>query len=204
MDGHPLFNPPALEFVSYSPALPSQPSSPPSTFSAPQQLVWAETCVLPATPYLHSSPDGQDNYQSPHFLPFTSTPEQPTTSHSSPSGAEGFSTCREPHLMLARQSAKKRSPHRKKSGRSKKPYPQPQYHHCSYPGCSATYDTLGSLYRHIKGHEPLKPGAKCQRCGKQLSRSDALRRHERSERACENYLSSFKQESGGFEQQHLP
>ena len=124
-DGHPPFDPPALEFISYSPALLSQPSPPPA-LSAPQQLVWAETYVLPATPYLHSSPNDQVNYQSPHLLPLTPTPEQPTTSHSSPSGAEGSSTRREPQSLSTRQSM--RWP-RKKGGHSKKPYPQPQYHH---------------------------------------------------------------------------
>ena len=55
-----------------------------------------------------------------------------------------------------------------------------EHYYCNYPGCSAKFPDLRSRNRHLKAtHQPPDPEAKCQRCGRQMSRPDALRRHER-------------------------
>ena len=63
---------------------------------------------------------------------------------------------------------------------------------CEHPGCLKVYDNLQSLTRHRRKHQPPDPNAKCQYCGRQLSRTDALRRHER---ACEEYLDALRKDS---------
>ena len=65
-------------------------------------------------------------------------------------------------------------------------------HHCKHPGCSRAYETDKGLSRHARTHQPPDPKAKCHHCGQQLSRTDALRRHERS---CQKYLGALREGS---------
>ena len=64
--------------------------------------------------------------------------------------------------------------------------------HCEHPGCSKAFESDKGLARHARTHQSPNPNAKCQHCGLQLSRTDALRRHER---ACEEYLGALREGS---------
>ena len=64
--------------------------------------------------------------------------------------------------------------------------------HCKHPGCSKAYETDKGLSRHARTHQPPDAKAKCHHCGQQLSRTDALRRHERS---CQKYLGALREGS---------
>ena len=78
----------------------------------------------------------------------------------------------------------------KKSRRSTRNHEQKR--HCEHPGCSKAFETDKGLARHARTHQSPNPKAKCQHCGLQLSRTDALRRHER---ACEEYLGALREGS---------
>ena len=67
-----------------------------------------------------------------------------------------------------------------------------QKRHCEHPGCSKAFETVKGLARHARTHQPPTPNAKCQHCGLQLSRTDALRRHER---ACEEFFNALREGS---------
>ena len=159
MDDYPSFNPFTFEISPYAPTSPYQPPSPPLASLPPSRPIWAKTSDLPTAPLPHLA-DGL-LISLPPFVTEQPAPANMHHSGSSPSGGDfiqGTSAASDP-----------REYHKKT-----------HEYHCNHPGCSAKYSTPRSLGRHAKSHLPPDPEAKCQWCRKQFSRTDALRRHERT------------------------
>ena len=156
VDDYPSFNPFTFEISPNAPKLPYQSPSPSLTSLPPSPPTWAKTGDLPTTQFYHLA-DGLLN----SLPPFATEQPAPADMHhsgSSSSGGEGTSAASGPRE------------YRKKA----------HEYHCDHPRCSAKYSTPRSLGRHAKSHLPPDPEAKCQWCRKQFSRTDALRRHERT------------------------
>ena len=156
MDDHPSFNPFTFEILPNAPTSPYQSPSPSLTSLPPSQPTWAKTGDLPTTPFPHLA-DGV-------LPPFaTEWPAPANMHHSGPSPSGGD---------FSQGTSAASSP--------REYYKKAREYHCNHPGCSAKYSTPRSLGRHAKSHLPPDPEAKCQWCRKQFSRTDALRRHERT------------------------
>ena len=168
-DGHPPFHPSTSTHLPNPPTQPSQPSLPLPTLSRSRQPTWAETTHLPMIP---PAPGSQPSLSQP----LQSTFESPTMSHSLPtkinfqeqgSSGSGHQGSRSPSSSRKIQSVQERK--NKRIGR----------YHCDHPGCSSTSSSAKSFKRHELLHQTPNPKAKCGHCGKQMSRMDAVLRHER-------------------------
>ena len=158
-DGHPPFHPSTSD---HPPNLPTQPSLPPLTLllSRLRQPTWPET-TSPLPPAPRSQPEISRPEQSTP-LPLTMLP-----SFVQGSSASDHQESRSPSSSRKIQSAQDKKS--KRIGR----------YHCDHPGCSSTSSTAKSLMRHELLHQTPNPKAKCGHCGKQMSRMDAVLRHER-------------------------
>ena len=159
MDDCPSFNPFTFEISPNAPTLPYQSPSPSLVSLPSSQPTWAKTGDSPTTPISHPA-DGLLI----SLPPFATEQPAPANMHHSgwsPSGGD---------FVQGTSAASGPREYRKKA----------HEYHCNHPGCSAKYSTPRSLGRHAKSHLPPDPEAKCQWCRKQFSRTDALRRHERT------------------------
>ena len=158
MDDYPSFNPFTFEISPNAPKLPCQSPSPSLTSLPPSPPTWAKTSDLPTTQFYHLA-DGLLN-----SLPPLAT-EQPAPANMYHSGSS-------PSGDIVQETSTASGP--------REYHKKAHEYHCNHPGCSAKYSTPRSLGRHAKSHLPPDPEAKCQWCRKQFSRTDALRRHERT------------------------
>ena len=125
-----------------------------------------------------------------HFPPVPSQPAFPTSPGSYPQGftwiedgpVSGHAPTMGTDMPLASSNTR--------ASRSMRNHRQ--LRHCKHPGCSKAYETDKGLSRRARTHQPPDPKAKCHHCGRQLSRTDALRRHER---ACQEYLGALREGS---------
>ena len=188
-DGYPPFNPSStFENPPYAPTFPSQPSFSPLTSWSPQPD-WEDIIgALFPTPgrLLNGLPPFASEQSSPVGAQGSSSGSGHQEFHPS-SGDSQSAMCSGCHVLchvfqleLATSQPTKPIYLRRKRKTNGVTKTKQEHYYCGHPECSAKFPDLTSWSRHLKAtRQPPDPEAKCQRCDRQMSRPNALRRHGR-------------------------